>query len=239
MALTLTSATMKAAPQARLALSRQHRAPLLVAASRRAFRAVVRAEQQEGESAADVPARQPAPQEERSLGRARSPSGLDTFTPTWDRMNQMMQEMNALGRAFGMPSFGMGPASLFTEVPSLQAEMPAMARALAVDIKDTGSALEITADVPGMSKDDIKIQVSPDRVLSISGERKTEVNEGSEEEGNLRIERSYGSFARRFRLPDTVDVEGIKAVTKDGVLKLSVPKTEQAKPKQIDIQVSE
>lgn len=71
----------------------------------------------------------------------------------------MMQEMNALGRAFGMPSFGMGPASLFTEVPSLQAEMPAMARALAVDIKDTGSALEITADVPGMSKDDIKIQV--------------------------------------------------------------------------------
>lgn len=89
MALTLTSATMKAAPQARLALSRQHRAPLLVAASRRAFRAVVRAEQQEGESAADVPARQPAPQEERSLGRARSPSGLDTFTPTWDRMNQV------------------------------------------------------------------------------------------------------------------------------------------------------
>lgn len=45
-------------------------------------------------------------------------------------------------------------------------------------------------------------------MLSISGERKTEVKEGSEEEGNLRIERSYGSFARRFRLPDTVDVEG-------------------------------
>ncbi len=52
------------------------------------------------------------------------------------------------------------------------------------------------------------MQVSPDRVLSISGERKTEVKEGSQEEGNLRVERSYGSFVRRFRLPESADVEG-------------------------------
>ncbi|EFN55012.1 hypothetical protein CHLNCDRAFT_23898 [Chlorella variabilis] len=119
--------------------------------------------------------------------------------------------------------------------------MPATsaARALAMDIKDTDSELQITADVPGLTKDDIKVQVSPDRVLSISGERRSEHKEGSKEAGNLRIERSYGSFLRRFRLPENVDVEGIKANTKDGVLRLTVPKTEAAKPKQIDIQVSE
>ena len=66
----------------------------------------------------------------------------------------------------------------------------------------------ISADVPGMSRGDIKVQVSPDRVLSISGERRSESQEGSEEEGTLRVERSYGSFLRRFRLPDNVDVEG-------------------------------
>lgn len=61
-----------------------------------------------------------------------------------------------------------------------------------------------------MTKDDIKVQVSPDRVLTISGERKSEHKEGSEEEGSLRIERSYGQFMRRFRLPDNVDTENIK-----------------------------
>ncbi len=50
--------------------------------------------------------------------------------------------------------------------------------------------------------------MSPDRVLTISGERKSETKEGSEEEGTLRIERSYGTFMRRFRLPDNVDLEG-------------------------------
>lgn len=52
--------------------------------------------------------------------------------------------------------------------------------------------------------------MSPDRVLTISGERRAEQRQGSEEEGSLRIERSYGQFLRRFRLPDNVDVEGIK-----------------------------
>jgi hypothetical protein len=54
------------------------------------------------------------------------------------------------------------------------------------------------------------LQVSPDRVLTISGERKSEHQEGSEAEGNLRVERSYGSFMRRFRLPENVDVEGAR-----------------------------
>ena len=102
-----------------------------------------------------------------------------------------------------------------------------------------GDHLEISADVPGLSREDIKVQVSPDRVLTISGERRSEQREGSEEEGVLRVERSYGTFMRRFRLPDNVDAEGIKASTKEGVLRLTVPKTEQPQPKQIDIQVGE
>lgn len=167
--------------------------------------------------------------------------------------HEMEREMNQLSRAFGMPSLGMpslGMPSLFTDLPSIAAaaDMPATsaARALAMDIKDTDSELQITADVPGLTKDDIKVQVgavgvncarqstqrdahtlshailpslpchprvqvSPDRVLSISGERRSEHKEGSKEAGNLRIERSYGSFLRRFRLPENVDVEGAPA----------------------------
>ena len=81
--------------------------------------------------------------------------------------------------------------------------------------------------------------MSPDRVLTIRGERRSEVTEGSEEEGTLRVERSYGTFARRFRLPDNVDSEGIRASTKDGVLRLTVPKTEEPKQQNIEVQVTE
>lgn len=193
--------------------------------------------QAEGEEA-----KAPAPVEQhKHLAPHRSSLEL---MPSFGRMNQMFREMERemaeMSRAFGMPSLMPTWSSSLFDLPATAADLPAMtAKSLAVDVKDTGKELQIVADVPGMSKEDIRVQVSPDRVLTISGERKSEHREGSEEEGNLRIERSHGTLMRRFRLPDTVDVEGIKAHVKDGVLQLTVPKTEAAQPKQIDVQVSE
>lgn len=74
-------------------------------------------------------------------------------------------------------------------------------------------------------------------MLTIRGEKKSEEKE--EKEGWLRVERSYGSFQRSFRLPDTVDVEGVKAVTKEGELCLTMPKREGHKHKEIEVQVGE
>lgn len=166
-----------------------------------------------------------------------SPFDIGGGFPSFGRMGQMFrdleEEMNQLTRAFGMPS-----VTTF-DLPSTAAAVPAGARALVVDIHDMGDHIEVAADVPGMSKEDIKVTVSPDKVLQISGERKYEKEEGKQGEGMWRVERSYGSFVRRFRLPDNVDPEGIKAQVKDGVLKLTVPKTEEAKPKQIEVQLQD
>jgi HSP20 family protein len=81
-----------------------------------------------------------------------------------------------------------------------------------------------------------QIKVSPDHVLTISGERKSESKQ--EEGGLVRMERSYGSFFRSFRLPDNVDLEGIKAEINKGELQLRIPKTEvQEETKEIEIPV--
>ncbi|KAL4452256.1 hypothetical protein ABPG75_007918 [Micractinium tetrahymenae] len=213
--------------------------PLSAAASRhRAVAAaparlrMTRAQAEGEESKAVAPAEQ-----SRAVAPQRSTFEL---MPSFGRMNQMEREMAEMSRAFGMPSLMPTWSSSLFDLPATAADLPAVtAKSLAVDVKDTGKELQIVADVPGMTKDDIKVQVSPDRVLTISGERKSEHKEGSEQEGNLRIERSYGTFMRRFRLPEAVDVEAIKANVKDGVLAVTVPKTEAAQPKQIDVQVSE
>jgi HSP20 family protein len=235
MQLALRTLRPSAVSAARLSAARPR--SMMAMPTRRLNSAAVRAQAEE-EPKNDVPAAAPAPAGSSAL----APRASWEMMPSWSRMNQMMKqmevEMEQLSRAFGMPSVFSPSASLF-DMPAadLPAAMPAMAKSLAVDVKDTGNALEIHADVPGMSKDDIKVQVSPDRVLSISGERKEERRERSEEGGSLRVERSFGSFMRRFRLPDNVDVEGIKATTRDGVLTVTVPKTEEPKPKSIEVSV--
>lgn len=117
-------------------------------------------------------------------------------------------------------------------------EIPRGAKALACDIQDKGDHIEVQADVPGMSQNDLKITVSPDKVLNISGERKHEKTEEDKEGHMYHVERSYGSFMRRFKLPENVDPEGIKAETKDGVLRLTIPKTEVQEPKVINVKVN-
>jgi HSP20 family protein len=104
----------------------------------------------------------------------------------------------------------------------------------AVDIYETEHELVVKADLPDVKPEDLDIRVE-NNILTIRGERKFEkkVNE----DNYLRVERSYGSFSRSFSLANTVNTEAIKADYKDGVLTLVIPKREEAKPKQIKVNV--
>ncbi|HKN76275.1 MAG TPA: Hsp20/alpha crystallin family protein [Candidatus Acidoferrum sp.] len=104
----------------------------------------------------------------------------------------------------------------------------------AVDIYETEQELVVKADLPEVDPKDLDIRVE-NNLLTIRGERKFEkkVNE----ENYLRVERAYGSFSRSFSLANTVNSEAIKADYQNGVLTLTVPKREEAKPKQIKVNV--
>ena len=105
----------------------------------------------------------------------------------------------------------------------------------AVDIYETEHELVVKADLPDIDPKDLDIRVE-NNILTIRGERKFEkqVNEDK----YLRVERSYGSFARSFTLANTVNAEAINADYQHGVLTLTIPKREEAKPKQIKVNVA-
>jgi HSP20 family protein len=104
----------------------------------------------------------------------------------------------------------------------------------AVDIYETEHELVVQADLPDVNPQDLDIHVE-NNILTIRGERKFEnkVNE----ENYLRVEREYGSFSRTFSLANSVNSEAIKADYQNGVLTLTIPKREEAKPKQIKVNV--
>lgn len=104
----------------------------------------------------------------------------------------------------------------------------------AIDIEENNGNLMVRAEIPGMSKEEIKVAVK-DNLLTISGERKKE-NE-SEDKTFYRVERCYGQFRRMIRLPSEVDANKVKAAYKDGVLHVTLPKPESIKPKQIDVEI--
>lgn len=102
-----------------------------------------------------------------------------------------------------------------------------------VDIFGEEGQIVLKAELPGVDKDNISIDVNG-RMLTVKGERSAD-NEVKEDNYYMR-ERSYGKFERSFTLPAETDLEQIKAEYKDGVLKLNIPKAESSKPKQITIQ---
>ncbi len=104
----------------------------------------------------------------------------------------------------------------------------------AVDIRDSKDKLIVKADIPGIEKDDLKVTVE-NGVLIIQGERRFQQEEKKDD--FIRTERSYGAFQRALQLPTAVDANKIQATCKNGVLELVLPKTEEAKPKQIQIDV--
>lgn len=119
----------------------------------------------------------------------------------------------------------------FTEGSTATAEW-----APAVDIKEEADKFVINADIPGVKPEDIDISME-NGVLTIKGEKKSEAK--TEKEGYKRVERTYGSFYRRFSLPDTANAEAISAASKHGVLEIVIPKREAVQPKKISVAVAE
>jgi len=102
----------------------------------------------------------------------------------------------------------------------------------AIDTCEGDQAFTLTAELPGFSKDDVQVELKDNR-LTLKGERKRETD--VQETQYRRRERVYGTFERSIRLPMEVDADKSEATFKDGVLKLTLPKAEEAKPKAIRI----
>ena len=103
----------------------------------------------------------------------------------------------------------------------------------AIDVRATDNAVLFVCDVPGVKQDDLEITLE-NHVLTIKGTRRFDGNENEQ----VMLGRSYGAFSRSFTLPNVVDTANIKAEFKDGLLLVTMPKREEAKPKQISIAVT-
>ena len=101
-----------------------------------------------------------------------------------------------------------------------------------VDIKEEDKRFVILADIPGVDPADIEVNMDKG-ILTIKGERHSETTEGNER--FTRVERSHGTFYRRFALPDSADADGVSATGKHGVLEISIPKKPETTPRRISI----
>ena len=105
-----------------------------------------------------------------------------------------------------------------------------------MDLIETKDDYVLRADLPGVSQEDVRIEMEND-VLTISGERKAEHTENGD--GFVRLERAFGTFSRSLTLPKGINAEAVTAGFADGVLTLRIPKPEQAKPRRIEIAVGD
>jgi HSP20 family protein len=137
-------------------------------------------------------------------------------------LSSLQTEMNRLfNTVFDQPA-GAGTGN----GGALRRWMPAM------DLVETDDHFVLRADLPGMSEDDIKIELQ-DGALTVSGERKAEHE--SRDEGFYRVERAFGQFSRSLTLPKGVDPETVEASFDRGVLEVRIPKPEERKPRRIEI----
>lgn len=128
------------------------------------------------------------------------------------RMNQLVNEMNH-GISFETGSFN----------PR-------------VDISEDSKFVYVLAELPGIQKDNVKVSVNEENILSIKGEKK--LGEQPENKVFLRTERKYGEFSRSFVLPENLNKEGISAKFEDGLLELSIPKIEPPQPKEFEVNIA-
>ena len=158
----------------------------------------------------NAPSTSPATQQQRGISRradyTRDPFSLSPFS----MMRRLTEEMD---RAFAS-TFGLTPR--FTESGMWSP---------AVEVREGNNQLEIAAELPGLGKDDVKVELTDDGIV-IQGERKHETE--SEEGGIHRSERSYGRFYRMIPIPEHAKAEQAKAEFKDGVLRIRVPLQEHA-----------
>ena len=142
----------------------------------------------------------------------------------WEPVTELNTIQNEMNRLFN--TFFDQPA------PAGRGSAPSRRWVPAMDLVETADHYVLRADLPGLSDDDINIQLE-DNVLTISGERKTQHE--PDEEGYYRIERAFGNFARSLTLPDGVNPDGVEARFERGVLEVRIPKPEQKKPRQVQI----
>jgi HSP20 family protein len=140
----------------------------------------------------------------------------------WSNFNGLSTLRNEIDQLFEAPLTELARASHL-----LSGSAPA------VDIYEDKDSFVVKAELPGMKKEDIDVSLH-DGSLSISGERKGEMENAEV----YRSERFFGRFQRTVILPTPVNTAGINAQYKDGILTVTLPKTEEAKPKQIDVQVN-
>lgn len=147
--------------------------------------------------------------------------GLTKVTPSrgglWNPMEEIVQMQDMLNNIFKEQSYG----QKWSETEVL---------APLVDVKDEGSDILVTTDLPGVEKSDVDLDVS-DSIMTISAKRSTSSEEN--EEGYLRRERTYSSFSRTITLPEAVTTEGAKAKLEDGVLSVTLPKLQVEENKKI------
>lgn len=146
----------------------------------------------------------------------------------WDPFSELSTIQDRLNELFNQPT-GFRPLSLFR---GAEAGLAAPAFIPPVDVFEDEHNIIVTAELPGIEEKDLNISVE-NNVLTITGERKMEKEE--KKENFQRVERRYGRFTRSFTLPPTVDAENVNAEFANGVLKITLNKLEQAKPKQIKI----
>ena len=105
-----------------------------------------------------------------------------------------------------------------------------------VDSAETEKAISLHVESPGVQKDDVKISINEDRILSIRGEkRQSETIEGQQ---FVRMESHFGTFARSFTLSDSIDINAIQAEFNNGILQITLPKVEPEKPKSIEVPIA-
>jgi HSP20 family protein len=136
-------------------------------------------------------------------------------------LSSLQGEMNRLfNTVFDQPTAGGANGG------TLRRWMPAM------DLVETDDHFVLRADLPGLTEDDIKIELE-DGTLTVSGERKSEHE--TRNEGYHRVERAFGTFSRSLTLPKGVDADAVTAKFDRGVLEVSIPKPEERKPRRIEI----
>lgn len=144
----------------------------------------------------------------------------------WNPLSELEAMSGRLNRIFGRPAL---PGATEYDMLKMVDWTPS------VDVSETDKEFVIKAEIPGVKKDDVKVTIESG-MLTIKGERKME----KEEKGKKfhRVERSYGSFVRSFRIPDGVDESKVKAEFKDGMMNVALPKSEKAKSKVLEIPVT-
>jgi HSP20 family protein len=152
--------------------------------------------------------------EKKTEKKALEPYRPSTWLSPFERMEELFESF--FRRPFGRPWW-----------PSLPRWFE-MEPSPSVDIFEEGDDIVVKTELPGMTKDDIEVNLS-ENTITLSGEKKKE--EKVEKKNYYRLERSYGSFRRSFELPTEVQAEKAKASFKNGVLEIRIPKTEEAKKK--------